>query len=570
MSPHLAAVAVGGLPILGELVALFTAVVALTWLCHRLRIVPIVGFLAAGVAVGPHAAGLVTDIELISAAAEVGVILLLFTIGVEFHLEKLARIRRVIVVGGGLQVTLTVAAVAGGLVLLGVAPAAGVYTGFLVALSSTVIVLKLLDDRGRTDGPSGRITLGTLIFQDLAVVLMVLLVPVLAGGAASAAELGWVLARAAVMVGLVLTLARKIVPALLDRIAETRDDELFLLAVVVICLGTAWLAELAGISLALGAFLAGLVVSESRFREHAVGEILPLRTVFNAVFFVSVGMLLDLRIFLEHPGAVAGSAAAILLLKTAVTTAAVRLLGYPLRLALPVGLMLAQVGEFSLVLARIGGRAGLAPAGAGAAGEQVFLAVAVLLMAATPFLMRAGFRLLEPRGADGAPAAGEEPAGPSDHVIVGGFGRTGRWLARALERLRVPYRIVDLNPVSVEEARARGVPITFGDLARPRTLREAGLARARLLVLALNDPDSTEAAVRMARRERPDLPILVRSRYLVEAEALREAGASEVVGEEVEAASRLVERALRLTGAPEEEARLQVERLRTDDGVGGG
>lgn len=566
MTIHLAAV--GGLPFLGELVALFAAGVALTWLCHRLRIVPIVGFLAAGVLIGPHAAGIVTDVELISAAAEVGVILLLFTIGVEFHLEKLARIRRVILVGGGLQVTLTVAAVAGLLALLGVAPAAGIYTGFLVALSSTVIVLKLLDDRGRTDGPSGRLALGTLIFQDLAVVLMVLLVPVLAGGATSAAEVGWVLVRAAAMVAVVLTLARKIVPAVLDRIAATRDDELFLLAVVVICLGTAWLADLAGVSLALGAFLAGLVVSESRFREHAVGEILPLRTVFNAVFFVSVGMLLDPRVFLEHPAAVAGAAAGVLLLKTAVTTGAVRALGYPLRLALPVGLMLAQVGEFSLVLARAGSEAGLTPAGAGEAGEQVFLAVAVLLMAATPFLMRAGFRLLEPRAPSGDPSGEETLAGPSDHVIIGGFGRTGRWLARSLEWLRVPYRVVDLNPVSVEEARTRGVPIAFGDLARPRTLREAGIARARLLVLALNDAEATEAAVRMARRERPDLPILVRTRYLVEADALREAGATEVVGEELEAASRLVERALRLTGAPEEEARRQVERLREGDGAG--
>lgn len=334
MSLHLASLAAVGLPFLGELVALFAAGVALTWLCHRLRIVPIVGFLVAGVAIGPHAAGLVTDLELISAAAEVGVILLLFTIGVEFHLEKLARIRRVIVVGGGLQVTLTVAAVAGILALLGVAPAAGVYTGFLVALSSTVIVLKLLDDRGRTDGPSGRLALGTLIFQDLAVVLMVLLVPVLAGGATSAGEVG-------------------------------------------------------------------------------------------------------------------------------------------------------------------------------------------------------------------------------------------RVLARSLDRMRVPYRVVDLNPVSVEEARARGVPVEFGDLSRPRTLREAGVGRARLLVLALNDPDATAAAVRMARRERPDLPILVRTRYQVDAGALREAGASEVVGEEVEAASRLVERALRLTGTPAEEARRQVERLREADGVEG-
>ena len=567
MNVHLAAV--GGLPFLQELVVLFAAGSVLTWLCHRLRIVPIVGFLVAGVLIGPHTTGLVTDLELVSAGAEVGVILLLFTIGVEFHLEKLARIRRFIAVGGGLQVLVTVGLTAGGLALLGVNPGAAVYTGFLVALSSTVIVLKLLDESGRTDTPSGRIALGVLIFQDLAVVLMVLLVPVLAGGATSAAEVGWVLARAGLMVVGVLTLARKAVPWILDRVAETRHDELFLLTVVVVCLGTAWLADLAGVSLALGAFLAGLMVSESRFREHAVGEILPLRTVFNAVFFVSVGMLLDPSVFIEHTAAVAAAATGILVLKTIITSGAVRALGYPLRLAFPVGLMLSQVGEFSLVLARAGSEAGLSPAGAGAAGEQVFLSVAVLLMAATPFLMRAGTGFLEAReGPAAGPAAGEGAL--RDHVIIGGYGRTGRWLARSLDRLRVPHRIVDLNPVSVAEGQGRGIPIQFGDLARPRTLREAGIGEARLLVLALNDADATGAAIRMARRERPDLPILVRTRYLVDAASLLEAGASEVVGEEVEAAAQLVRRALRVTGVPEEEARLQVERLREADGAGGG
>ncbi|MCG8469833.1 MAG: cation:proton antiporter, partial [Gemmatimonadetes bacterium] len=312
----------GELPFLREMIALFSVSTLLAWACHRLKIVPIVGFLVAGILVGPSGLSLVQDQELVTQTAEIGVILLLFSIGVEFSLDKLSRIRRFILVGGGLQVGATVTIVALLSAGAGVDWRIGVYTGCLVALSSTAIVLKLLSDSRRTDTPSGRISLGILILQDLSIVLMVLLLPVLGTSGASGGPIARALIEAVVIIAVVLELGRRIVPRLLDRVAHQRSQELFLLAVVTICFGIAWILKLAGVSLALGAFLAGLVVSGSRFREHAIGDVLPLRTLFTAVFFASVGMLLDLRFVLERPLLILGVALAVAALKLGITSIA--------------------------------------------------------------------------------------------------------------------------------------------------------------------------------------------------------------------------------------------------------
>ncbi len=279
---------------MAEGVALIAACAAIAYVCQRLRLVPIVGFLLAGVVLGPNALGLVNDLEVIDAVAEVGVILLLFTIGIEFSLEKLARIQRFIFLGGGLQIGLCVTAATLLLLAVGVPLRSGIYTGCLIALSSTAIVLKILADRAETNSSGGLVALGVLIFQDLAVIVMVLLVPLLGGMGGTPAELLWALAKAGLLIALVLLVARRIMPRLLEAVARTCSPELFLLTVVTVCFGTAWATSLAGVSVSLGAFMAGLLVSESRFSEHALGEILPLRILFSAAFFVSVGLLLDL------------------------------------------------------------------------------------------------------------------------------------------------------------------------------------------------------------------------------------------------------------------------------------
>ncbi|NNE36472.1 MAG: sodium:proton exchanger, partial [Rhodothermales bacterium] len=377
-----------GLPFLNEMVALFVISVLIAYVCHRLNLVSIAGFLIAGVLIGPNALGLVYDQELVDILAEVGVILLLFTIGVEFSLDKLSRISRAIFIGGGTQVGVTVAIVAGIVVSLGASWQAGVYTGCLVALSSTAIVLGLLADRRETDTTPGRLSLAILIFQDLAIVVMVLLVPMLASSGGTTVDLLIALGQAILVIGLAIVLARRVVPWILEKIVATRRPELFLLTVVAICFGTAAGTSLFGVSLALGAFLAGLVVSESRYAEQALGEVIPLRTVFNAVFFASVGMLLDVGFIIENPMIVVGATLAVVLIKLLTTAGSVLVLGYPVRIAAVSGLALAQIGEFSFVLERAGRAAGLSPAAMGESGAQIFIAVTVILMLLTPFFVQ--------------------------------------------------------------------------------------------------------------------------------------------------------------------------------------
>ncbi|MDX1393589.1 MAG: cation:proton antiporter [Gemmatimonadota bacterium] len=565
------AAAAAELPFLSQLVLVFAVAAAFTYVCQRLRLVPIIGFLVAGIAVGPHALGLVDSPELISGMAEIGVILLLFTIGVEFSLSKLALIRRFILIGGGIQVGLTVGLTCLLLLLAGADWRVGIYTGCLVALSSTAIVLKLFSDAGTTDTPVGRIGLGVLIFQDLAVILMVLLVPVLAGAGRGAVPILLTLGRALLIIVATLALASRAVPLLLDRVAAARNTELFLLTVVVICFGIAWLTSLGGVSVSLGAFLAGLVVSGSRFREYAVGEILPLRTLFNAVFFVSVGMLLDVGIVVERPLLVLGIAAGVLVLKGTATLVGVLALRYPLHVAGLVALSLAQIGEFSFVLEVAGRAEGLTPGGFGDEGRQVFLAVTVLLMTATPFLVRAGSRMPGMAGDDG-PVTGTAPdtTGPigsprvpaRGHVVVCGYGLAGRSIQNALGQLGIPHVVVDLNPVSVLEAQAFGIPAVYGDLTRGSVLEEVNAHAARLVVIAINDTEATKRIAQRVKISHAEIEVVVRVPYAVDAPPLREIGCEVVVVEEVESAVHLLEETLHGCSVPAEEVEIQIARLR--------
>jgi CPA2 family monovalent cation:H+ antiporter-2 len=543
--------AAGGAPaFFAEVAALVVASAVVAYICQRFGTVPIVGFLLTGVLIGPHALGLVTDGALIDAAAEVGVVLLLFTVGIEFSLEKLAAIKGLIFGGGGLQVGLTTLATAGVLAAFGVGWRVGIYTGFLVALSSTAIVLKLLADRGETSAPHGQVGLGLLLFQDLTIVAMVLLVPTLAGESSSPLALAQALGTAIALIVFVLVVARRIMPTVLEAVARTCSPEVFLLSVVAICFGTAYGAAFAGVSLSLGAFLAGLLVSESRFSEHAFGEILPLQIFFSAAFFVSVGMLLDIAYVAGNVGWVLLAIGGMFLLKVLTTGVSALALGQPIQTAAFSGLLLAQVGEFSFVLERVGREAGLYPAGIGEAGAQTFIAATVVLMMATPFLARTGAALggwLERRSkeratgfADGASKEAGGAADRSDHVIIAGYGAGGRRLAAVLQEMGLPYFILTLSPDGAREAEADGHDVLRADYSRSRTLDMAGLEQARLVVVADDQPALTERVVRAVRTRRPELPILIRTRFMDGKEKLAEAGADHVIAEEETGIAHLV------------------------------
>ncbi len=562
------------LPFLSEIVAFLAAAALIAFVCQRLGLVPIVGFLLAGVVIGPNALGLVRDRELIDAAAEIGIILLLFTIGIEFSLDRLARIKKLIFAGGGLQVGLTVALATGLLLPFGVPWRVGVFTGCLIALSSTAIVLKLLGDRGEANAPAGQMSLGILIFQDLAIIVMVLLVPMLAGQGGGGGDIAWALGKAAAIIALVLLFARRIMPRVLEVVARTCSPELFLLTVIAICFGTAWLTSLAGVSLSLGAFLAGLVVSESRFSHHAFGEILPLQILFSAAFFVSVGMLLDVGFLLRNPLLVLLGIGVVLLLKVVTTGVSVLLLGGGPRVAAYSGLLLAQVGEFSFVLERAGREAGLYPAGMAETGAQSFIAATVMLMVLTPFLANAGAKLegWMARGETAGQKKAAEAQPPErsfahleNHVIVAGYGSSARHLVRVLRDAGIPYVILTLSPGGANEAEGEGQPVLRGDYSRQHLLSLAGIERARMLVVADDDHERARHVAAVARVANPTLSILVRTRFVAEVEPLRQAGADLVVPEELESAIQIFSRVLEGYQVPPGEIDGHVQNLRADD-----
>ena len=553
------------LPLLNEVVALFVVSVGMAYVCYRLRLAPVTGFLIAGVVIGPNALALVQEQELVDMLAEIGVILLLFTIGIEFSLEKVARIRKAIIVGGGVQVALSVMVVGAILKMAGVPWNSGIYTGCLVALSSTAIVLGLLSEREETDAPHGKLSLAILIFQDLAIVLMVLLIPVLSGDVASPLAIGTVLLKAAALIAAVLLLARKGVPWVLEHVARTGRHELFLLTVVAICFGTAAISSVMGVSLALGAFLAGLIVSESRFADQALSEILPLKTVFNAVFFVSVGMLLDLSFLLANPLLVFGTAVAVIVIKLGTSWAGVAILGYPTRVAATVSIGLAQIGEFSFVLERAGRAVGLSPAGMGDAGSQAFIAAAVFLMLITPFQIGWAPRLaarFSRRPVDTSPPSVSRL---EDHVIIIGFGEAGRRLAVTLRDRGIPHSVVELNPSGLGELDHHGTPHVVGDALRPHILEAAGIHSAKMVVLVMNDSNVAPGIIAQARFMNPTVQIVVRTRYLRSMEMLQQRGADIVVPEELETTVRIFSHVLGAYMIPRDEIDRQVKLLRDDD-----
>jgi CPA2 family monovalent cation:H+ antiporter-2 len=547
--PGLAAAAASGTPpYLGELVALLVAAGLIGYLSVRTRVVPIVGFLLAGVLIGPHALGLVRQQEIVNAAAEIGVILLLFAIGIEFSVERLARIKRLVLVGGGLQVLLCVALTTGVLAIFHVPWRAGVFTGCLLALSSTAIVLKLLSDRGETTKEHGQLSLALLIFQDLAVVVMVLLVPVLAGSAGSGWALPLALAKAAGIILVVLVVARQIMPKLLEVVARACAPEVFLLAVIAICFGTAYLTSLAGVSVSLGAFLAGLLVAESRHSEHALGEVLPLQILFSATFFVSVGMLLDLEFLVRHLPMVLAGVALVLLVKTVATAVAGRLLGVTLGTVTATALLLAQIGEFSFVLERVGGNAGITPADLGSTGGQAFIATTVVLMVATPWLGSLGdwiSRRLDERSrrrglialSPVAPVGGEQSEQRRDHIVVSGYGGAARALANDLAGLGVPFTVVTLNPDGAAEAEELGYDVLRGDSGKAHIQRQAGVPFARMVVIPDDNAGTASRLAALARDLNATATIVVRPVDEAVLADLVDAGVDKVV--EPERASHL-------------------------------
>jgi CPA2 family monovalent cation:H+ antiporter-2 len=541
--------------VLSDLAVIFAVAVAVVLALGRAGLPPVVGFLVAGILVGPGGLGLVGDVHRVELLAEYGVALLLFTIGLEFSLERLTRIGRYVAVGGGLQVLLSIAGGVVAALIFGRGVGQGVFWGYLAALSSTAIVLRALADREETAAPHGRFVVGVLIFQDLCIVPMMLTLPMLAGSEGGFDGIVRTLGTAIAVVALTLGGARVVVPRVLHAVAATRRRELFVLSVLLVAISVASLTAWAGLSLALGAFLAGVLVADTEFVHQATSDVAPFRDALASLFFVSVGMLLDPMVAVDLPGRLVVVFTVLLLGKLVLATLAGLLMRFPARVAMLAGIALAQVGEFSFVLMRSGQELRLISAD----GARVFLAASVLTMITTPLLLSlspriaAGAALLRPleRLLGARPVAEERAPEPlRDHVIIAGLGLGGQLLMLALEAVKVPYVALELNPETVARERLAHRPVRYGDVSSVEVLdhvAEAG--HAKLLVLMLSDAEAARRAAANAKARFPNLHILVRTHRTARDQADVERLGVEVVSEDYETALEIVERVLRRSGA---------------------
>ena len=527
------------------LLSLASAGLAMT---ERLRLPSVVGFLVVGAIAGPGMLGLVSEPDRVRDLAEIGVIFLLFEIGLELPIERLRTLWKAALVAGGFQVGLTLAAVAGVTHAFGLTWPAALVVGAGVSMSSTAIVLRLLTDEGQIDAPGGQLAVSILLMQDLAIVPFLLFIPLLAGESTALSEVASAIGR---MVGALLVVGFGVwflVPRILDRVAQTRSGELFSLLALLIVLGSALTAETLGLTLAVGAFLAGVAASGSPYAHQLFSEVVPLRGVLLGIFFTAVGMFFEPSEVIEAPGTFLLDVFAITLGKLLIILiAGMVLLRRSLRVSLEAGLSLCQMGEFSFVLLGVAGQAGLIEP----VLQQRVIGASIATLLISPFLIRyaptiaetIAERLRHP-GAAIPDAAEDDGAEPNSRVVVIGYGPAGQTLIRLLRSLDVPYIAVDTNPNAVLTAADSGEPVIYGDATRPQVLSHLRVWDARLVAVAISDPLATRRVVSRIHAMAPHTPILARTRYVREVDRLSSAGATTVVAEEFEGSIELVARAL--------------------------
>ncbi|MEO8590438.1 MAG: cation:proton antiporter, partial [Flavobacteriales bacterium] len=544
-------------------------------LFRRFKLPGILAFILTGMIAGPHGLGWIKKVDEVEALAEIGVIFLLFVIGMEFSLKKLTALGKTVFVGGALQTGLTIAGATGVLVLFGMTTESAVFIGFLVALSSTAIVLRVLQEKGRMDSTYGRVSTAILIFQDIIVVPMMLVTPLLAGKSDDiTGDLLLLLGKMALLLVAVFISGRYLVPRILR--AAIKSKELFIIVIVVICFAAAFATQAMGLSLALGAFFAGLIISETDHAYHATGLVLPFHELFLSFFFVSIGMLVDPEQFLTAPFTIIGLALAATLLKVLVALVAVWVLRYPLRTAVQSGLALFQLGEFGFVLAVSGLQFGLLSE----KHYQIFLAVAIIGMGATPFLLGNSDRIVRWIFLSFVPTQATERLDRlmrvkreqektmskvlKDHVVIVGFGLNGQNVARVAMETGIRCAVIEEDPDLAHKAQLAGLTVLVGDGSAIHMLEQAQVQSARVVVVAISDAPQTLKIVTGARSLSSTAHIIVRTRYVREIEANFLAGANEVIPEEFETSIQIFHRVLRKYLLPESRIQELIASIRSD------
>lgn len=561
-------------PLLHDIVILLGFSVVVVFILQRFRLPSILGFLLTGLIIGPYGFSLIEKLEQIEILSEIGVILLLFVIGMELTVKQLSSIKRTVFYGGILQVGLTIGVTTLIYLSLGFPWKQSVFIGFLFSLSSTAIVLKILQDRNEISSPHGRTALGLLIFQDIIVVPMMLFTPLLAGNSTDLGnEIFILFLKSGLIVALTYLGARYIVPRAMYLIAKTKSKELFLLTTITLCFAVAFLTASAGLSLALGAFLAGLVISESEYSYQATSAILPFRELFISFFFISIGMLLNLDFFIQNIAMILLLVFIVFVLKGTIVAVVTALLKYPLRTVLLTGLALFQVGEFSFILSRIGIEYGLLSPEM----NQYFLSVSVISMLLTPFVIIFSEKLSSlvlnsplqtpwkmiiknPKIEDRSTLKDLE-----NHLLIIGYGINGRNLAKAARFAKIPYVILELNAQIVRIERSKGEPIYYGDAIHEHILERLRVKKARVVVVAISDPSATKIIISHIRHLSPSVYLLVRTRYVKEIESLLALGADEVIPEEFETSVEMFSRVLTNYLVPIDELESLVDKIRADN-----
>ena len=534
--------------LLRDLTIIFGAAVLVSYAFRAARQSTITGFLVAGAMIGPSGFGLIASSDQVRQMEEIGIILLLFSIGVEFSIVKLRKSIWLVLAGGGAQVLVT-GGIAGLIAsLLSGSTRIGILIGMLTALSSTVIGLRLLYERGQSTAPEGNVSLSILIFQDILVLPMMLFLPFVTGRASiDSLSLIRTVGLSAGAIALILVAARAVIPRFIARTVDARSRDIFVLSVIVTVVGMAWVSSRFGISPGIGAFVAGLVISESEYSHQVLSDVLPFRETFTSLFFVSIGMLLEPSFIFENAVAILGIAIAVVALKTLIGTGVVRLIGYPMRIAIGVGLLLSQVGEFSIVLLQ----AAQADSFLTPEMQQMVLSTILVTMVLSTFVQKFSEWIpINSANENGRPAQGEMDAVAhlSDHTVIVGYGLNGRNVASLLEASGFPYAVLEMNPQTVSRCRKEGIPIYYGDAMSESVLESVGAGRARAIVFAISDPAATRGAVAAARRLNSTLHIFARTRYVSEIEPLYAAGATMVVTEEFETSLTIIRRLTSLLG----------------------
>ena len=535
------------IPILADITVIFaTAAVSLA-ICSRLNVPEILGYLITGVLLGPNGLSVIHALHEVEMMAEIGVVLLLFAVGLEFSLSHLLALKKPALLGGGFQVFSTGIVTGGAVYYLSNGNLSlSIISGMMVSLSSTAIVLKVLAGRGETDSPHGRLSTAVLIFQDIAVIPMMLAIPVMAGqGGNVYSELGFTALKAVVIVAAVFIGARTVVPKVLYYVAASKNRELFLLVVVLAGLGTASLTYKAGLSLALGAFLAGIMVSESGYGQQALSSVIPFKDIFTGFFFVSIGMLIDFQIYTAYPVLIISTALLIIFGKSVLSAFSILILKYPLKTAVVTGLALGQVGEFSFIMAKTGVSAGVLTND----HYKFAVAVIVLTMAVAPFMIRYGDKVaalvlklpVSELLREGTQSIITRPATVfEDHIVIVGYGLAGRRLAASCRKAGVKFIAIEMNPETVKNEHAKGTDIMYGDASSIEVLEHSHLGTARAIAITVPDPVAVRKIVETARKEHPYIHIVARTRYALELSPLKKLGANAVISEEIESANKLV------------------------------